>query len=115
MEIHDNRSSTVIRSGLISKVHTKVKGPVPNPNVFTNARRTDILLWGKGRRDEPKLSWLIAPEYAYDAAIKFKADMQNEQCNWVKACYWRAKPQVPMLRFQPIPDFATTEAVNSTL
>jgi hypothetical protein len=113
VEIHGNRRSTVIRSGLISKVHTKVKGPVPNPNVFTNARRTDILLWGKGRRDEPRLSWLIAPEYAYDAAIKFKADMQNEQCNWVKACYWRAK--VHMLRCQPLPELATIDAVTSTL
>ena len=117
VEIHGNRRDTVIRSGLISKVHTKVKGPVPHPNVFTKARRTDILLWGKGRRDEPRMSWLRAPDYAYDAAIKFKADMQNEQCNWVKACYWRAKAQVPMLQFQAIPELATIKLLtgNSTL
>ena len=46
-------------------------------------------MWVEGLRNESRLSWLSAPEAAYDAARKHNTNMQNITCNWAKACALR--------------------------
>jgi hypothetical protein len=67
----------------------QTKGNVTTPNIFTIARRMDKAKWVEGVRNEPRLSWLSAPESAYKAARKHNTDMQNSTCNWAAACTLR--------------------------
>ena len=56
-------------------------GNADNPNVWTIARRRDKALWTEGQRHHARLSWLNAPQSAFDGASTYKTDMQNSTCN----------------------------------
>ena len=72
------------------------KGSVTSPNIFTIARRVDKAMWVEGLRNESRLSWLSAPESAYNAARKHNTNMQDSTCKWSTACALRdaADPKV---------------------
>ena len=90
VECNDQRRVTLTQCGLLSKPQCRRrKGNVTTPNVFTIARRVDKTMWAEGLRTEPRLSWLSAPEKAYNAARKFNTRMQDSTCNWDKACALR--------------------------
>ncbi len=67
----------------------QTQGNVPTPNIFTIVRKIDKAMWVDGERNEPRLSWLSAPESAYKAAQKHNTNMQNSTCNWAAACALR--------------------------
>ena len=92
VESNDDRRKLLIKYKLVSKVHNPgKKSNADNPNVWTIARRRDKDLWIQGKRHQPRLAWLTAPPSAYEAAIKYKTDMQKKTCNWEAACALRAK------------------------
>jgi hypothetical protein len=94
VESNKDRRKTLIKFKLVSKEHnTRKKANVHNPNVWTTARRTDEDLWRQGKRDLPRLAWLTAPKSAYVGAINHKTDMQNQTCNWERACAVRAEAE----------------------
>ena len=80
VEPNNARRKTLIKYKLVSKAHNaRKKVNADNPNVWTIARRCDEDLWIQGKRQLPRLSWLTAPPSAYEAAIKYKMDMQNNR------------------------------------
>jgi hypothetical protein len=90
VECNDQRRVTLTQCGHLSKPQSRRrKGNVTTPNVFTIARRVDKAMWAEGLRSEPRLSWLSAPEKAYNAARKFNTRLQDSTCNWDKACALR--------------------------
>jgi hypothetical protein len=50
------------------------------------ARRKDCDLWKDGKRDQARLAWLLAPESAFIAAMRYNTNMQDSTCNWALAC-----------------------------
>jgi hypothetical protein len=94
VESNNDRRKMLIKYKLVSKVHnTCKKGNADHTNVWIIARRCDEDLWSQGKRHLPRLSWLTAPPSAYEAAIKYKTDMQNKTCNWEAASALRAKAE----------------------
>jgi hypothetical protein len=90
VESNPQRRRTLVACKLMSKRRsTRKNGNAKNPNVWTIARRRDKELWREGQRDQMRLSWLTAPQSAYDGAITKKTDMQNTTCNWSTACALR--------------------------
>jgi hypothetical protein len=86
VECTAQRRATLMQCGLVSqRKGMETKGNLTTPNIFTIARRMDKAMWVEGVRNEPRLSWLSAPESAYKAARKHNADMQNSTCNWAAA------------------------------
>ena len=90
VESNPERRRLLVTYRLVSKQrNTRTMGKANNPNVWTLARRRDKALWREGQRHQARLSWLTAPQSAFDAASTFKVDMQNSTCNWTTACALR--------------------------
>ena len=90
VESNPQRRRLLVTYKLVSKQRTtRTMGNAENPNVWTLARRCDKALWRDGQRHHARLSWLTAPQSAFDAASTFKIDMQNSTCNWSTACALR--------------------------
>lgn len=90
VESNPQRRSILVTYKLVSKQRsTRTMGNADNPNVWTIARRRDKALWTEGQRHHARLSWLNAPQSAFDGANTYKTDMQNSTCNWSNACALR--------------------------
>ncbi len=90
VECTAQRRATLMQCGLVSqRKGMQTQGNVTTPNIFTIARKIDKAMRVDGVRNEPRLSWLFAPESAYKAARKHNTDMQNSTCNWAAACALR--------------------------
>ena len=81
-------SNTMVEVALEQR-STRTMGNADNPNVWTIARRRDKALWTEGQRHHARLSWLNAPQSAFDGANTYNTDMQNSTCNWSNACALR--------------------------
>ena len=90
VESNPQRRRLLVTHKLVSKLPTTRKvANATNPNVWTIARRRDKELWKLGQRDHARLSWLHAPESAFDSASTFRIEMQDSTCNWSTACALR--------------------------
>ena len=90
VESNPQRRSILVTYKLVSKQRsTRTMGNADNPNVWTIARRRDKALWTEGQRHHSRLSWLNAPQSAFDGASTYKTDMQKSTCNWSNACALR--------------------------
>jgi hypothetical protein len=90
VESNPQRRRLLVTYKLVLKQRsTRMIGNATNPNVWTNARRRDKELWKRGQRDHARLSWLNAPQSAFDSASTYKIDLQNSTCNWSTACALR--------------------------
>ena len=90
VESNPQRRVLLVTYKLVSKVRsTATLGNAQTPNVWTIARRCDKELWKQGQRDHARLSWLHAPQWAYDSASTYKTNMQDSTCNWSTACALR--------------------------
>ena len=90
VECTAQRRAILMQCGLVShRKGRQTQGNVTTPNIFTIVRKIDKAMWVDGQRNEPRLSWLSAPESAYKAARKHNTDMQNSTCNWAAACALR--------------------------
>jgi hypothetical protein len=90
VESNPQRRSLLVTHKLVSKLtKTRKVANATNPNVWTIARTRDKELWKLGQRDHARLSWLHAPESAFDSASTFRIEMQDSTCNWSTACALR--------------------------
>ena len=90
VESNPERRRLLVTHKLVSKLpKTRTVAKAKNPNVWTIARTRDKELWKLGQRDHARLSWLHAPESAFDSASSFRIEMQDSTCNWSTACALR--------------------------
>ena len=83
VESNPQRRRLLVTHKLVPKLRkTRTSANATNPNVWTIARRRDKELWKLGQRDHARLSWLNAPQSAFDGASTYKTDMQNSTCTY---------------------------------
>jgi hypothetical protein len=90
VESNPQRRKLLVTHKLVSQQrNTRTIGNATNPNVWTIARRRDKELWKQGQRDHARLSWLHAPQSAFDRASTYKIQLQKSTCKWSTACALR--------------------------